>query len=156
MNAIYSYISSGYTLEALDEISASLDALSASLDSSIWDGGKLSVGGFSATNVPSTFDGAALTATIETKEFEATSGIAGLVDQVRPIIEGDSSTISVQHGYRMRQSQQVTWDPVVTVNDDGAFDVRRAARYHRIRVSVSGGFTKAVAVDVRVKKSGKR
>ena len=156
VNAIYSYISSGYTLEALDGISASLDALSASLDSSIWDGGKLSVGGFSATNVPSTFDGAALTATIETKEFEATSGIAGLVDQVRPIIEGDSSTISVQHGYRMRQSQQVTWDPVVTVNDDGAFDVRRAARYHRIRVSVSGGFTKAVAVDVRVKKSGKR
>jgi hypothetical protein len=155
-NALYGYMSPGYTLEGLDEISTSLDALGASLDSVTWQGGNLGIGAFSASNVPSTFNGNALTAVVETKEFEASSGLAALVDQTRPLIEGDSATITVQHGTRARQSQNTTWGSSVSVNDDGAFDVRRSARYHRLRFTISGGFTKALGADVRIKPNGKR
>lgn len=155
-NALYAYMSPGYTLEGLDEISSSLDALGASLDSVTWDGGSLGIGAFSSSNVPSTFGGNALTAVIETKEFEAATGSAGLVDQTRPLIEGDSSTITVQHGTRARQSQNTTWGSSLSVNSDGSFDVRASARYHRLRFTISGGFTKALGADVRVKPNGKR
>lgn len=155
-NSIYAYMSPGYTLEGLDEISSSLDALGASLDSVTWAGGDLGIGAFSSSNVPSTFNGNALTAVIETKEFESATGSSGLVDQCRPIIEGDSSTITVQHGTRDRQSQNTSWGSSFSVNNDGAFDVRKAARYHRLRFTVAGGFTKALGADIRVKQNGKR
>jgi len=46
-----------YTLEGLDNVSSDLDALGQSLDSSVWVGGAVELGGFSDTHTSGTFSG---------------------------------------------------------------------------------------------------
>lgn len=155
-NSLFTFISPGYTLEGLDTISTSLDALTASLDSAAYQGGALSLGAFNTSHNSCTFDGTPLTATLETKELDAGPGTASYIDQVRPIIEGGSASITIQHGTRARQTDDVSWSSAQTINNDGAFDVRAGARFHRFRATISSGFSKAMAMDVRVKTHGVR
>ena len=156
-NCLYVYISPGYTLEGLDSISTSLDALTASLDSATYQGGDLSLGAFSTAHNSGTFDGTALSATIDTKELDSgEAGMALYVDQARPIVEGGQATISIQHGTRDRLTDNVTWSSATTINNNGTFDIRNGARFHRFRTSITGGFDKAMGVDVRVKSHGLR
>lgn len=155
-NALYAHISPGYTLDGLDSLSGSLDALSASLDAAAYQGGRLSLGAFNSSHNSATFEGAALTATIESKEIDGGPGAAVFIDSVRPIVEGGSATITIQHGIRARQTDDVSWGSSQSVNSDGAYDVRAGARYHRFRATIANGFSKAVAVDVRAKAHGVR
>jgi|GEM_PF-920857 len=155
-NALHAYISPGFTLEGLDAITTSLDDLAASLDASAWAGGRLNVGAFNSSNASFTFEGTPLTAVLESKEFDAMPGRIAYVDQVRPVVEGGTSIITIEHGYRANQRDDIAYDSPVSVNDDGAFDVRRSARFHRVRVTIAGGFEKAFGVDLRAKANGKR
>lgn len=156
VNALHAYVASGYTLDGLDAITGSLDSLAASLDDPVWAAGRINIAAFNTSNNSGVFEGAPLTAVLESKEFDAAPGQIALVDQVRPVIEGGTSTITVEHGYRANQRDDVSYDSPVSSNDDGAFDVRRSARFHRVRVTIAGGFEKAFGVDLRAKANGKR
>jgi len=155
-NALHAYVSSGYTLDGLDAISGSLDALTASLDDPVWAQGRINIGAFNSSNNSGVFEGTPLTAVLESKEFDAQPGRIAYVDQTRPIIEGPTSTITVEHGYRANQRDEVSYDASVSINNDGAFDIRRSARFHRVRVTIAGGFEKAFGVDLRAKINGQR
>lgn len=156
VNALHAYVASGYTLDGLDAITGSLDSLAASLDDPVWAAGRINIAAFNTSNNSGVFEGNPLTAVLESKEFDAAPGQIALVDQVRPVIEGGTSTITVEHGYRANQRDDVSYDSPVSSNDDGAFDVRRSARFHRVRVTIAGGFEKAFGVDLRAKANGKR
>lgn len=156
VNALHAYVASGYTLDGLDAITGSLDSLAASLDDPVWASGRINIAAFNTSNNSGVFEGNPLTAVLESKEFDAAPGQVALVDQVRPVIEGGTSTITVEHGYRANQRDDVSYDSPVSSNDDGAFDVRRSARFHRVRVTIAGGFEKAFGVDLRAKANGKR
>ena len=127
-----------YTLEGLDSISASLDALPFSLDSRAWTGaGRLLLGGFSTANRAGFFSGQPMAAVVDTGESQILEGSRALVRGVRPLADG--GTPSVALGYRNKLSDAVQWGPDVAQNDHGACPQRASARYFRARLKIPAG-----------------
>jgi hypothetical protein len=122
----------------------------------VWASGRINIAAFNTANNSGVFEGSPLTAVLESKEFDAAPGRIAYVDQIRPVIEGGTSIITMEHGYRANQRDDISYDAPVSSNDDGAFDVRRSARFHRVRVTITGGFEKAYGVELRAKANGKR
>lgn len=150
---IFSAATAGVTLDGLDAFSASIDDLSASLDASQWLGGGGFLGAISGGALYS-FEGSALTATIDTGEFQAAKGRRGFLRQVRPESDG---TVTVAIGHRQKQTDSVTWSASVSPNTDSGWAPFRVNDFYmRVRLSISGGFTDATAVHVGVSPSGYR
>jgi hypothetical protein len=103
-----------------------------------------------------TFDGAPLTATIDTKELSSGSAKRLFVNKVRPLIEGvGASTITVQVGSRNKLQDASNFSLAKTLHPiTGEANVRANSRYQRYRVNVSGGFTSANGVLVPLRASG--
>jgi len=135
----------GYTLDGLDAISSSVDALAYSLDSRAWTGGTLQFAAYDATQNYATFSGSALSATLETPEVEINKGMFTEVQSVKPYIDG--GTVSIQLGTRNTLSSAVSYGTGATLGADGEAKLRSNARFHRIRASITGGFTDAVGAD---------
>lgn len=147
----------GFTLDALDSISSSLDSLPASLDSSQWKGGALRLAGFDTSHQSGSFEGANMTATLETREVEIYPGRYTRLNAFRALVDGGS--VTAQIGYRNTQNESVTWTPVLTQRSSGRFTYRTNARYHRFRVFASGNWTDAIGVEYDqedVKRGGQR
>lgn len=127
-----------YTLEGLDSVSASLDALPFSLDSRAWTGaGRLLLGGFSTANRAGFFSGQPMAAVVDTGESQLLAGSRALVRAVRPLSDG--GTPSVALGFRNRLTDAVQWGPDVAQNDRGACPQRASARYFRARLKIPAG-----------------
>lgn len=153
---LYRFLSEGYTLDQLDTINTSIDALAYSLDSRIWTGGNSNLSGFDSSHRQINFTGAAMTATLETQEIQLFPGYRASINLVRPIVDSGGS-LSVQMGTRNKHSDSITYDSSVSSNSTGNCPVRSNARYHRARVNVSGGFTHAQGIEIiKASKAGVR
>lgn len=127
---------SGYTLDGLDSISASIDALPHSLDSRIWTGsGRLLLSGFDTLHQAGFFSGSNLEATIETGDAQLTPGRRSLLRRLRPIIQGSSVTPSVVVRSRNNMHESLSDSAPVSINANGICPFRVNARYHRARVT---------------------
>jgi hypothetical protein len=142
-----------YTLDDLDSISGSLDALGVSLDSSSLKLGKFVFGGGVANKI-GTFTGSNLAATIETAEANLVEGGHALVTQVTPHTTG--GTVTVQVGERARQQDSVSYGSASSLNDAGFCPVRSANKYHRARLNLSGEWSYAQGIDLAASRMGKR
>ena len=143
---IYRAQSIGVTLEGLDAISASLDALAFSLDSKVWMGGKLQLAAFDTSHRQAFFTGSALAATLETGERQIVQGRRAEVLSVVPLVDGGTHTVQV--GTRETQNGTVSWSSAATENSSGVCPVRSNSRYHRFRVNNTGSFNHAMGVEV--------
>jgi hypothetical protein len=152
---IFRAMSLGYTLDGLDDVDASLDALTASLDSRQWMGGQLLLACFDTDNKLAYLNGTALDATFETKEFQLSGNNQSLIQRVRPVIDG-SATVTVQAGVRDVHSGTTTFGAAATINAIGDAAMRSMGRYHKLRVNTSGSFEHAQGVDVYAKEYGFR
>jgi len=141
---IFRDLSKGYTLDELDEVSATLEGLPFSLDSRVWAPGNILLSGFDSSHQLTHYTGAALTAELDTGERQIYAGHVGKVESVRPLIEGSNATISVQMGTRATLQDAVSYGSSTSLNGIGEADVRSAGRYQRARVTVSGGFDRAI------------
>lgn len=151
---LYSSISPGFTLEQLDNINSSIDALGVSLDSRDFKGGELNLAVYDDAHKKGSFSGAAMDGILETGEVQLFPGKRGFTQGVRPLVDG-SATIQV--GTRDRQQDSITWTSESTPHSDTDIaPFRSDARYHRFRVNTSGGFTHAQGVDVFAEESGHR
>lgn len=141
-------MSVGTTLDGLDAISSSVDALAFSLDSKVWMGGKLQLSAFNTSNQQAYLTGTALDATIETGEFqpEGIEGYRSEITEVMPIVDGGIHT--VQMGTRETQASSIVWGNVSTENSSGICPVRSNARFHRVRTNITGSFTDATGVKL--------
>ena len=156
MMATSDYISdattASVTVEQLDSINASLDALSVSLDSNLYAGGKYFLGGTSGTKVV-TFSGANKSATIETGDIS--TGGRSLVNLARPQIDNGSATIALAS--RTLLNEVVTFRTATAADSDNRVSLRGSGNYHRIQVNPTGDNWKmAVAVDVDIQPQGVR
>lgn len=136
----------GYTLDTLDSVSGSIDALPFSLDSAVWTGiARRLTAGFDTSHKLGFFTGAALAATVDTAEaqlFEARDLPDGtraqaqraILRALRPMIDGGSPTVQV--GTRNRQVDAVSFASAVTLNSLGVCRGRWRGRYHRARIAV--------------------
>ncbi len=154
---LYTSISEGYTLDGLDSVSGSLDALPFSLDSRVWTGENYILSGFNNAHKQINFTGAAMDALLETTEAQIFPGHRSDVTLVRPVVDGASATVSVQMGTRNTQNSSVSYGMSVSSNSTGDCPVRSNARFHRVRVNISGEFDHAEGVDVlSFAKAGRR
>lgn len=134
------------TLEDLDTINSSLDALPASLDASQWKGGSPRFAGFDENFESGSFIGNSMDAQIDTKEVEINDGAVTQVSAFRPLI--DAATVTARIGRRSRQTDAVTFGSQLTQSSSGRFTTRSTARYHRFRLELSGDWTDAIGVAV--------
>lgn len=154
---IYSALGTGYTLEALDNISASIDDLPASLDSREYIGGALQVGFFNTSHQKATLNGAALTATLETADYQAFTGRRGFISGIRALVEGSGSAITCQVGHKNKLQSSLTYTSEQTPNSETDITPFRVdSRYARGKIKIEGGFTHAIGMDVFATQSGHR
>jgi hypothetical protein len=144
---IYRSLAEGYTLDGLDAISGSLDALPFSLDSRVWTGNSALLSGFDSSNRQVNFTGTAKDATIETQEVELNPNQRTNIQEIRPFIEG-FTTLTIQIGGRNSLTDSVTWGPAISANNAGNFPCRSNYRYHRMRVNLSGNFDHAQGLNI--------
>ncbi len=142
-------LSEGYTIDSLDTLAASIDALGTSLDSPIFAGRNVFLSAFNGEHRLCTFTGDALPATIETGEQQlgGPGNTRSLVTCVRPIIDGAAS-ISVNAYGRNLPTDTPVAGPEAAANAQGECPLRSNARFHRFRVSLTGNFTAALGVEV--------
>lgn len=153
-----SSLTPNFTLEGLDSLSSSLDALTTSLDSRFYAGGFFQLSA-SKDKKLQTLTGAQLDAVLETTEFEVAPMRHSLIKGVTPYVTSKNEvapTISVQVGSRSRQIDAASFGSAVNLNNDNNCPVRSNGRYHRIRVNASGGWRYALGVDVDSVAIGKR
>lgn len=149
------FLTPGYTLEGLDSLSGSIDALGASLDSDIYKGGQLSLAAFKTSKVLASFGGTPLTAVIDTAELRLQAGKHTEATSFRPLHEGGSARVSV--GTRASQSSPVTWTtPREPSAISGECNIRANSRFLRARLELSGDWTHAIGVDAKVRSGNRR
>ncbi len=148
LESLFLSLTEGYTLEQLDTVNSSLDALVFSLDSRVWMNNGEVLSGFDSDHKQVNFDGAAMDATIETTEAQIFENKRAHLTLVRPLVDGTGATTTVQIGERNLLSDSVSWQSEISTNSTGYCPVRSNARYHRARVKVTGGFDHAQGIDV--------
>lgn len=162
---LFEFINEGYTLDSLDQVSGSIDALPFSLDSRVWMGQGAVLSGFLGTvsasvthTVQVNFTGAALNATLETGEFQLFPDHRADITLTRPIIDGTSVvSLSLQLAARNTQNEHPTYGSAVIVNSTGNCPVRSNGRYHRVRANIQGDFDHAKGIEIiKASKAGLR
>ena len=148
-----SFLTSGYTLEQLDNISTSIDALPSSLDSNLYVGGIYVFGG-SKDKKLHTFTGTSIEATVETAEFSISQKRHGILNRVIPMTEG--GTVTSQVGTRNRQTDSQTFGTASSLNTQGFCPVRAQGRFHIVRCNLTGNWNFAQGVDIDGKALGER
>lgn len=145
------------TLEQLDSVSASLDDLGTSLDSSRWKGGAPGFSAFGSDRKHGLFSGTPMTAVIETKEIEPNQGSRTTLTACRALVDSGSTT--VRAGVRSNMADAVTWKTAGTPRAGGRIPVRASGRYCRFEMTISGQWSDAVGVSIDTadsKPSGRR
>ena len=141
---------SGYTLDTLDTLSGSLDALPYSLDSKFYSGsGRLLLAGFDTTHKQGYFSGANLAATVETGDSQLTVGRKTLLKGLRPMLEGSAVTPSILIKSRDNLTDSYTSSTAVPINSRGYCPLRVNARFHRAQMTIpaSTSWTFAQGID---------
>jgi len=144
----------GITLESLDAISASIDALETSLDSFAVSTQPV-ISQFSSDNKLGFFSGLNIEATLETAEQGTDGRMISMNDGYRPIT--DAATLYGSISYRNTQQATATSTAEQAINSrTGMVNVRREARYIRMKDRVPAGtaWTYHAGVEPGVKTSG--
>lgn len=143
----------GLTLESLDSLSSSIDALAATLDSFAVSTQPL-IAQFNSTHKLGFFAGANLEATLETSE-QGTDGRRIFVNGFRPVT--DSATVYGSASYRERTGDTTTQLSEIAMNSrTGRCDLRRSTRYSRLKVRIpaSTSWTYAAGVEPDIRQEG--
>ena len=157
-DSVASFFSPSYTLENVDNVNSSIDALETSLDDALWVGGEFFLGGSKDKKIQ-TFTGAALTATVQTAEFENTPGQASMVTQIQPYVtrDNDATTpaISAQVASRARPHDLQSFGTASNVNANNFIPLRSSGRFHQIKFSASD-FGTFQGFDMAIQAGGMR
>lgn len=136
---ILSSIAGGYTLDGLDAISTSLDALPYSLDSSQYVGGQINLSVFTTGHRLSTLNGSALPATVQTGEQNLISGHKTYITEVWPLVEGNAASAQVAIVARNTLIESASTGAAMSPTSTGFALMRNTSRYQRFQVTTTNG-----------------
>jgi hypothetical protein len=140
------------TLENLDSISSSIDALPVSLDSILYMGGKYFLGGTSGAYVV-TYNGSPATGQLITGDINA--GGRSVITLARPQVDNGSATVSVAS--RTLLNQGLSFGTAVAADSENRVSLRSNGNYHRFKVTPTGdNWTTAVGMDIDLSGQGVR
>ena len=134
------------TLEQLDSVSSSIDALQIPLDSSQWKGSASTLSAFDTDFKAANFDGSAMTGVFETKEVALHEGSRTQLNSFVPLVDG--GTVTARVGSRNRQSDEVNFGSSLTQRASGLFTTRSNAVFHRFELTATGDWENAIGVQV--------
>jgi len=143
----------GYTLDDLDNISATLDSLSIQFDDPALQGGEFFFGAGKDKKIQ-TFTGAILNGLIETPEASINKGKHTIITRTVPFFEGGD--VNVQIGTRNLQNAAQTFSTAQNLNTDGFCPHRAQGRFHKVRVNLTGNWQFAQGVDLEARAIGHR
>lgn len=145
---LFRSLSFGFTLEGLDAISSSLDALPFSLDSRAFTGGALQLSAFDSSHKLNYFTGTSLPATLDTSEAQLIPNRRAFVSTVRPLVDQGNPSVAV--ATRERQIDTKTFGAAVAINSVGESPQRASGRYHTARITLAAAdpFQQIFGVDV--------
>ncbi|QTG15718.1 hypothetical protein G6M86_20970 [Agrobacterium tumefaciens] len=159
------YLFSSLSLATLIEdlaVYGDISNIPAPFDSPVWAGGVQVLWGVGIDGKIWIQSGASLQGIIDTAEIqlssfdEKASGDMAMVQTVRPMWFGGGSAL-VTIGSRSLVSQPVGWDtPTTTSPVDGKAYKRNYARYHRIRLTFNGTFSKISGLEIGFVTGGSR
>ena len=139
------------TLEQLDDISSSIDALDIPLDSRVFAGGQLLFAGVANKKIIS-FSGQPKSAYIVTGDIDVGKSLVALA---KPIVNTGSATVAVAS--RTLLSDSVTFGTAVAADSENRCSLRSNGNYHRIKVTPTGAnWDTAVGVEVTIVNQGTR
>lgn len=126
--------SPGYTLEGLDDINTSIDALPYSLDSRSYAGGVPTLAAFDDDFKLGFFTGKPLQAKFQTGAVELAAGRRAFVNGFRPLC--DAPQMSGRVAVRSMAGSSDTWKPSASANTTGLIPARASGRYHRFELTI--------------------
>lgn len=146
--------SGGAALEDLDSIASSIEDLTITMDSRVYQGGTQAFAAIDADSKLAYFEGDPLAATIETGNYQLVPGRRSRVLWSRPIIEGSGgSSCTVQVGRRQRLADEPSWTGESAMQTSGRCPLNAGGFYHRFRVNIPAeadwSHTQGMDVDVR-------
>lgn len=127
----------GYTLDQLDTINTSLDALPFSFDSRAWSNNRGTLAGFNSSHEYGTFEGSNLAASFTSAEREIGGGQVMLTYGIEPFVHG--GTVTCRMGYRALPTDSVTTTASASPEADGVAKIRVRSRYVRNIIEVAAG-----------------
>lgn len=128
----------GYTLEDLDAF-GTVDTISTSFDSRFWMGnGKPILSAFDTNHMAGVFSGSTLEAILETGDTDMDSA-RGLSLSLRPILQGNSATLTCAFGNRGSRNTPVNYSAYGALNRELVFPYRVNDRHLRALVKVAAG-----------------
>ena len=139
-----------YTLDGLDSISGSLDALPYSLDSRLYTGNQSALSAFNSNHKLANFTGTALDAVLETGEAQLNPAGRTNITKIKPSVVGTNAVSTIQLGTRNVRTEAQTYSTAVSLNSTGEAPVRSNAFYHSIRTNITGGFDDAQGLDLTI------
>lgn len=155
LQCLFTFYSESATLESLDALIGDPDTgpyADVSVDDPSFVGGRPSLAAIDSENQCVLFNGAALDAEIETGETQLSPGKT-LVTEVTPYVEGEA-TVAVVIGYRNRVQDERDYTPPAIVGSEGKAYLFNTARYQRVRLGISGPWTKAYGIDWKAQPAG--
>lgn len=147
------FFTAGYTLESLDQISASLDGLPASLDSALYKGGQYLFGGALGDKIYA-FSGDPLEGTITTGETGIATGKHTIITRAYPYHEDGDVTVAI--GLRGAHTDLVAYTAAGSPNAAGFVPFRAQDRYHRAKMTLTGQWSYAQGMDIEAREVGRR
>ena len=158
---LYQSQSLPWTIDGLNAY-GSIDNVPASFDSNIWSGGNEVIWGLDVSGKVYTLSGPVMTATIETAEMQVSASLEdakhdrATITAVRPVYQSDG-TAQITIGSKQLPNEAINWSSAYpTTVATGYAYVRSQARYHSIRVTVSGNWNKISAIQVDAVAAGGR
>lgn len=142
---LWRYISTGYTLEGLDPF-GTMDTLPATLDSSLWAGGQVSLAAFNTDHKTTVFNGTAKDAIVTTSEFAPLQGRRAKIVRTRPLVDANSASVTPITRNRLADARVVGTQ--IAQNASGDVPIRANAQYFSFRVGTTGSFTRIRGVEV--------
>jgi hypothetical protein len=128
----------GYSLDTLDSLSSSIDALTLSLDSRIYTGGRAFMGAFNTSHMLCTFTGAALAPTVDTAEAALGGpGRLATLTNARPLVDGGTPSVAI--GTRSTTTGTASFGSAVAMDSRGNCPQRVTGRYTRARITLPAG-----------------
>lgn len=132
---IFSSSSPGYTLDSLDTLGYTIDALPFSLDSPILTAGAPVIAGFTSDFKLCFFQGNSMEATLQTADSVLTEGRRTIVNGFRPI--SDAGSVYGRISQRDRHGATRTWGTEAAINSStGLIPTRSSGRLHRFEVRI--------------------
>lgn len=141
------------TLEGLDALFPSIDDMSVTLDSPLWQGGTPTLMVLKSNKL-GTLTGDALAAIFETGESDVNPFGYTFIRGLRPLVTGSPTSITAQLASRDTQDNATrVFEPAVSrTTRTGVCDFRFNGRFISARINVAGGFDRALGFGIDYRK----